>query len=855
VWIRVEECRWRWCLSGLLLLLAVWGVLPGESWPQVQEAGTVVPLSDGKIVVVASGGFAVARYRPDGRLDPSFGIDGKVVTRLGTTDSIENALVSNDAAAIVALQNDGKIVAAGRSDKEFAVVRYNADGSLDPSFGRDGKVKTRLGTEEKIEDAFARMALQDDGKIVVVGRSWQEYSNDIAVVRYNPDGTLDASFGHAGKVMTNFPDPDGKYGYDEAFAVAVQADGKLVVGGTRLVRYNPDGTLDASFGRDGQVETEARALALQRDGKLVVIGVAGPFALARYNFNGTLDPSFGSGGAATTQLGKVYAASDVALQADGKLVVVGTSFTGRSFDFAMVRYTPNGTLDPSFGQEGKVTSDFCADTIEERYAQQIGPSSFQGGWRVGLQADGKILVTGTASDVLCSGYVMFRYNSDGSLDATFGENGRVTIALSRVAATGEAAHSESDSHPISAARANALALQTNGKFIVAGGISRRMSNMSWSSYFALVRYQPNGDVDLSFGAEGKLVTEVGEHSAEARALALQPDGKIVVAGTWYSQQANSSYGEFTLVRYQPDGHVDQSFGQAGKVMTRIGDGLALASALAVQRDRKIVVAGTFNDKFVVVRYQPNGALDPHFGSAGKVITPVGVSGGAAALAFQPDGKIVVAGSGDNNFALIRYQADGHLDPSFGNGGLVTTEVGEWSGAAALALRPDGKIVVAGSTDGSIALIRYQADGHLDPSFGDGGTVITHPDRESYARAVAVQRDGKIIVAGDVSSSGYIPDMGIGSYDGVVVQYQANGTVDPQFGTEGVVISVHINKVHALALQPDGKILVAGEALVAKENSEEETPVFALARYNSDGSLDVTFGADGKVNTHFSVPAK
>jgi uncharacterized delta-60 repeat protein len=509
--------KWRWGLSGLLLLLlAGWGVLPGQVWSQPQKAGAVAFQQDGKIVTVATEGFAVARYYPDGRLDPSFGTDGKVVTRLGTAERIGDASVLNDSAGFVVVQRDGHIVAAGGSNNSFAAVRYHSDGSLDTSFGQEGKVTTRIGTDPEIEDALHDMALQSDGKIVVVGRVWKWHSNDFAVVRYNSDGTLDASFGTEGIVTTDFTPagtlpalgssgdrpPEGKRGgmrsdtarprslgpsYDDAFALAIQADGKLMVGGTCLVRYNPDGSLDSSFGSGGRVRTEVHALVLQRDGKIVTVGAAGAFALARYNSDGSLDTNFGSGGTVTTQLGRVDAAGSVALQADDKLIVVGKSFNGHSINFAMVRYTPEGRLDASFGTGGKVTSDFCANQIEEHYAQHVGTGSISGGWRVRLQADDKIIVMGAPSNSLCSGSVIFRYNADGSLDPTFGENGRVTTASRNEGTLPNPA------------------LQRDGKIVLAGTSGKG---------FAAARYTPAGSLDSSFGTGGKVTTRIGAGHTE-----------------------------------------------------------------------------------------------------------------------------------------------------------------------------------------------------------------------------------------------------------------------------------------------------------------------------------------------------
>ena len=298
-------------------------------------------------------------------LDRSFGGDGTVTTAIGS---------GHENVRAVAIQADGKIVVAGYShngtDYDFAVVRYTAAGALDASFGSNGTVTTAIGSS----DAHIHgMALQPDGKIVVVGHSHAESGDDMAVARYNPDGTLDASFGSNGTVTTAIGS-----GYAYGFAAAVQAaDGKIVVAGTgsggtnydmAVARYNPDGTLDASFGSNGTVTTaigasndQGQAMALQPDGKIVVagysfIGTSEDFAVVRYNPDGSLDASFGSNGTVTTAIGsgedRGYA---VAIQADGKIVVTGRSHNGTDYDFAAARYNPDGSLDASFGNGGTVT--------------------------------------------------------------------------------------------------------------------------------------------------------------------------------------------------------------------------------------------------------------------------------------------------------------------------------------------------------------------------------------------------------------------------------------------------------------------------------------------------------------------
>ncbi|MER6352930.1 delta-60 repeat domain-containing protein, partial [Streptomyces sp. NPDC001634] len=299
-----------------------------------------------------------------GDLDPTFGTGGKVLTDFGGTDFA------------TAVQADGKIIAVGQSDGasagdfDFALARYNTDGSLDPTFGTGGKVTTNFGGG----DGARAVAVQTDGKIVVAGFSNTGISN-FAVARYNTDGSLDPTFNGTGAVTTDFG------GEDLALGVALQADGKIVaVGFTSvfgsddfaLARYNTDGSLDSTFGTGGKVITDfgtggndiANGVVVQTDGKIVAAGssdTAGTndFGLARYNTNGSLDNTFGTGGLVTTDFGGISdQAFGVALQTDGKIVAAGFSNASNANDFALARYNTNGSLDSTFGTGGKVLTDF-----------------------------------------------------------------------------------------------------------------------------------------------------------------------------------------------------------------------------------------------------------------------------------------------------------------------------------------------------------------------------------------------------------------------------------------------------------------------------------------------------------------
>src|SRR6266542_1606848 len=285
-----------------------------------------------------------------------------------------------------------------------------------------------------------------------------------------------------------------------------------------------------------------------------------------------------------------------------------------------------------------------------------------------------------------------------------------------------------------------------------------------------------GDLDTSFGTGGKVVTDFGAGGDYAAAVAIQPNGKIVAGG---DAQIGSTLG-FAVARYNANGSLDSSFGTGGKVTTGFGGSQgAWIDGIALQKDGKIVAAGQGRSgttaAFGLARYNANGSLDTSFGSGGLVATTFGTGNTRVnGIALQPDGKTVAAGFDNNGtsyeFALARYNADGSLDTSFGTGGKVTTDFGFGADVAwAVAVQPDGKIVAAGYASATgrylIALARYNADGSLDTSFGSGGRVTTAiSDRYDLAYAMALQPDGKIVVVGETRGSTAT------KYDAAVLRY-------------------------------------------------------------------------------------
>jgi uncharacterized delta-60 repeat protein len=750
----------------------------------------------------------------DDPLDPSFGSGGRV-----TTDF--TGPVADQARAVVT-QPDGKVIVVGSSNQRFAVLRYHANGSLDTGFGSGGSVILQLTTTGTPSDRAAAVALQTDGKIVVAGTAEnanQFLSANHTLVRLNPEGSLDTTFGGGGKVFTDLG------GRDEGLDLVIQADGKVVVlgqsgGNVGLARYNADGTLDATFGTGGKVTqslntfaTEPR-LALQADGKLVVAYTQGfdttaDFALARFHPNGTLDSTFGTGGKVTTNFGpgSTDGANDVFVQADGKIVVVGSARgSGAAEDqlLAVARYNANGTPDTTFSGDGLLTEPKLSNAAA-----------------VTVQADGKILTTadGLSGGIEFRGLGVARFNPTGGLDPTFDGDG---VAFANfVAGLGVAAF------PV-------LALAPGGA-VVAAGTSQ--------SDFAVARFLATGTLDPGFDGDGKVTTGLlGSQADVLGGLVVLPGGKFVAAG--------SSGGKLALTRYHADGTLDTTFGTAGRVVT--SDTVGDTVRLIVQADGKLLVATNS-----LLRFNSDGTLDTSFGTGGRVPTNFEIGG----MAVQADGKIVVAGSltfasgTAKSLHVARYNADGRPDTTFDGDGFVTTDFpGNKATGQNVVLQPDGKIVVVGKVeqtatpfDTHFAVARYHADGRLDPTFdGDGRvTTVFGPNLESEAAVAVVQADGKLLVAGTSGKRPFHDDNHF-----ALARYHADGSLDTSFEGDGLVrtrfSTVSWDFVNAVLLLPDGKIVAVGRSF----DTVNPLNSFALARYHANGRLDARFGREGLLLTDF-----
>lgn len=844
---------------------------------------------DGKILAVVLNGLI--RYNPDGSVDETFGINGFA------SACFLNQGVGPSTGCVrrIVLQPDGKIVGSGtmfapNNKSDFMIARYNSNGSVDTSFGNGGV--TQINFTGKSEGPWG-LALQPDGKVVLAGNNSFAVSptpgaivieGDGMVVRFNSNGTLDTGFGNGGLQMVPWTQ-----GRDEIQGVAISSSGKIVVGGNTgqgkmgLARLNEDGSFDSSFGSGGKATGtqtyKVNAFLYQPDGKVVLVGTGDSYLtikVARFNSEGTTDLGFGSGGTATTTILQSNYANGAALQADGKIVVAGKTgnWYDTNFDFGVVRFDSSGNLDPSFGNGGKSTIDF--------FGQYDGASS------VAIQPDGRILVGGFAYENSQSGSIaMARYIGDVVPQSISGRvTGNSAEALPGVTLT------------LSGSQTGSTQTDANGDYvfngIIPGGDYTVTPSLSGQSFFPTSRTfnnltgnqvadfttlaptptptpapsptptpgpHPDGNLDLTFGVGGRVTTDFFGSIDSVRGVRVQSDGKIVVAGTVF----NSSSSDIAVARYLSDGSLDASFGSGGKVVTDLFGSNDAGNALVIQPDGKIIVAGSAYrngtvEDFALARYHSNGTLDLSFGASGKVATDFfNRSDEVAALVLQPDGKIVAAGSAyggtsfslstSNDIAIARYNGDGSLDSSFGISGKANIDFSRgYDVGAGVALQSDGKIVVAGtqyitSTSADFLLIRLGSNGALDQSFGANGRVMTDFSGGSdVALDVAVQSDGRIIVAGSAFITATKSDFAL-------ARYNVNGSLDTGFGSNGLVTTDFFGdheRSYAIALQSDGKILLAGQSFSGGTSAD-----FALARFLNSGGLDLNFGLLGRLTTDFS----
>ncbi|WP_345327120.1 Calx-beta domain-containing protein [Novipirellula rosea] len=659
-------------------------------------ANSLALQSNGNIVIagvasnssLANYDFVAARYLPNGSLDVSFDGDGRATADIGTYDFGQS----------VAIQNDGKVVIAGATQTagnyDFAVVRFNQNGSLDSTFSGDGKLTTDFGSAS---DEASGVAIQADGKLVVVGKTTIGAYSDIAVARYNSNGTLDTTFDLDGKLTTDIGTRD-----DEASSVVIQSDNKIVVAGssvnpnlssisyTVLTRYNSNGSLDTGFGSHHGSQlvsitnpgpspgtSGANHIALYSDGRFAIAGYANSsstyfdFAVARLLPNGQKDNTFAGDGALAIAYGNsTDEGQSVAIGEDGKIIVAGRS-NSSAYGYAVTRYRADGSLDTTFAGDGSVFTSITSGDDEAKSVVAL--------------AGGKVVVAGRSKTGSNWDFSAARYNANGSLDTSFGGDGKVTVSFGSNDDYGQSA-----------------AVQTDGKLVIAG-----QATILGSADFAIARLDSNGVPDASFDGDGQVTTDFGGTTDLAFGAVVQTDGKIIVVG--YTDAGGGGINH-ALARYNADGSLDSTFGVGGKVIADFGGSDDYVGGVALQDDGKLVVAGAKstagNYDVAVTRYNADGTLDTSFGTGGSVVTDLGsTTEVAVSVAIDNFGKIVVAGSISTGFnfdtAVLRYNSDGTLDSGFGNLGTQVVAVSRSDDFGnSIAIQSDNNVVVAGMAVGA-----------------------------------------------------------------------------------------------------------------------------------------------------------
>lgn len=641
-------------------------------------------------------------------------------------------------------------------------ITAQVSGDLDTTFN---PTDTGFGIGDGPNNSVYPTAIQTDGKIIV-GGGFTTYNGTLAnrIVRLNPNGTLD----------TTFTTGTGANSYVRS--ISIQTDGKIIISGDfttynnipaiSVARLNTDGTLDATFNAGTGANSYVYATAIQVDGKIIIVGDFTIYngtsvnRIARLNTDGTLDPTFSIGTGANVTV------RSIAIQSDGKIIIGGDFFTFNSTTATRIaRLNTDGTLDPTF-------------------TPGTGPSNSV--YSINFQTDGKIIIAGgfsTYNDI--NTRCLVRLNTDGTLDPSF----TLGLATSTIFST---------------------AIQSDGKIIIGGDFT----SFSGVSIYSVVRVNTNGTLDATFFTSTVPLTAV-------RSTAILADGKIIIGGDFTSYNgATAKY----IARLNTNGTLDTAFNAPTGADNKV-------YSIAVQTDGKIIIGGDFTvyngtSARRIARLNTDGTLDPTFNMG------TGINSFVRSITIQTDGKIIIGGgisnyNGTNASNIMRLNSDGTLDATF------TPGVGPWNVVYSTAIQTNGKIIIGGEFQDYGATLtrriaRLNTNGTIDPTF------VPSTGANNTVYSTAIQTDGKIIIGGDFTV-----------YKGISVNRIARLNTDATFdntftgtGTNG--------RVSSTAIQTDGKIIVGGSF-----TTYNGTPANGIIRLNTDGTLDSTFlgtGTNGSVSS-------
>ena len=729
-------------------------------------------------------------------------IYSSIINEINSSNGFGNGF-DNEVYSIV-VQPDGKILVGGdfgayNGNTVRRIIRLNPDGSVDNTFhsndGFNGSVKS--------------IVIQSDGKILVGGNftSYNEsYSNRI--IRLNPDGSQDGSFSIG----------DGFNG--SVLCITIQPNGKILVGGdfegyngdgyNKIIRLNPDGSVDNSFIHGSWFNSTVYSIVIQPDWKIIVGGDFTYYnevnynCIIRLNYDATIDTSFVIGGGFNST---VYS---IVIQSDGKIVVGGhfTYYNGISYN-NIIRLNPDGSQDGSF-------------SIGDGFNNKVNS--------IVIQSDGKILVGGGFTTYNGISYNnIIRLNSDGSQDNTFsignGFNSKVyTIVIQsdgkilvggvfdsyngtssnriiRLNPDGSIGFADGFDGPVTY-----ILTQLDGNILVGGDFTTYNSISS----NRIIRLTSNGGIDYTFSG----VTD--GFNGGIRSIITQSNGKILVGGHFTTYNGTNCN---RIIKLNSDGSIDETFS--------IGEGFNdSVYTIVIQSDGKIIVGGdftTYNGTSLnrIIRLNPDGSQDGSF-SIGD-----GFNGSVLCITIQPNGKILVGGdfegyNGDGYNKIIRLNPDGSVDNSFIHGSWFNSTV------YSIVIQPDWKIIVGGDFTyynevNYNCIIRLNYDATIDTSFVIGGGF------NSTVYSIVIQSDGKIVVGGHFTYYN-------GTSSNGIIRLNTDGTVDNTFGN-GVN-----DTIKSIIVQPDGKILIGGYFTAY----DTYGGLNYIVRINSDGTLDNDFTNTGEV---------
>ncbi|MEZ4751328.1 MAG: hypothetical protein R3B54_12140 [Bdellovibrionota bacterium] len=755
--------------------------------------------------------FGVARLLTDGSLDTSFASIGFRTVDVG----------GNEFGRAVSIQTNNRILIAGytttSSAFNVAMVRLLSDGSLDNSYDTDGMVVTSVNVGD---DVVTNMALDTLGRAVVIGTTDNGTNNDFLVMRYHTNGALDTGFGTGGIATKNFGNDDVAWGMQIDTVGKIYLGGRVYSGSSYrmgLQILNPDGSESSSGSYSIASGGLPRSLYIDEQERIVLggrsyNGANWDYGLIRISQSEGLSQTFDTDGVATVDIVNDDFAYDLAFQTDGKMVLVGRTDTGGFSDFGIVRLLTSGALDTAFSGDGKQNTAFAAGRHDIANA-------------VAIQTNGRIVVAGF-TDAGDNEFAVARYLTNGNLDTSFSGDGLNTADFG-------------SGHDI----ANAVAIQTNGRIVLAGSAYNGTNND-----IAVARFHTTGALDTTFSGDGRAITSIGTSEDAGHAMAIQPDGRILVAG--YGKIGGND--QFAVVRFLTRGALDTSFSGDGRVNTAFaGSTSDVAYDMALQTDGKIVVGGvsygTNGKLFALARYLTNGNLDTSFSGDGLVTTSVATEGGALnGITILSNGKIMAVGKTlelTNRIVAVRYTTNGNLDSSFDNDGIFYYSIGSGDDMAfAVKQAPNGSVAIAGAThtgsEYDFAALLFGGFGSLDNSFGTNGRVITPiGSGDDDALAMRYYRGKTVLIGRTVVGANW--DIALARYD-QNGSTAGGGAADPSFGGTGRVGTDIGNDdmANAAARDSQNRLLIAGYTNDGTDHN------FLIARYTEDGVLDTTFRTTG-----------